>query len=134
MPYMVTTIHSQVQLHSIYSFLTLLHYSIEPHYIGVHHLRHDGHLSHKFHLLFGRGALFRSLDSYLDGCYSMLEHRSIHLTKLTCGKGGGERSRSGEREGGREQKERGGEGERDGERERVSEMIKLKTFTCSIYS
>ena len=119
MPYMVTTIHTCRYncIVFIYSFLTLLHYSIEPHYIGVHHLRHDGHLSHKFRLLFGRGALFRCLDSYLDGRYSMLEHRSIHLTKLTCGKGG-ERSRSGEREGGREQKERGGEGERDGERER----------------
>ena len=94
-------------------FLTLLHYSIEPHNVGVHHLRHDGHLSHELCLLFGRGALLRCLDSYLDGGYSMLEHRSIHLTKLTCGEGGeGGGGEEWEREGGREWKERGGEGER----------------------
>ena len=66
----------------------------------------------------------------------MLEHRSKHLTKLTCGEGGGGRGREGERSG-RERKrmERGErECERVKERERVSEMIKLKTFACSIYS
>ena len=77
----------------LYSFLTLLHYSIEPHNVGMHHLRHDGHLSHELRLLFGRGALLCCLDSYLDGGYPMLEHRSKHLTKLTCGEGGGGRGR-----------------------------------------
>ena len=118
MPYMVTTIHTCRYncIVFIYSFLTLLHYSIEPHYIGVHHLRHDGHLSHKFRLLFGQGALFRCLDSYLDGRYSMLEHRSIHLTKLTCGEGGG-RDRGAGREREEENGKRGTGREREMERE-----------------
>ncbi len=119
------------------SFLTLLDYSIKPHNVGVHHLRHDGHLSRELRLLFRWGALLCGLDSYRDGRYPMLKHCSVYLTKLTCREGGRGREREGKREGEREN----GGGKRDGEsmqewikerereREREREMIKLKALT-----